>query len=181
MKMLVSGALVLLVAFWTAYGAEAWTRRTLRGQLARYPVPMLLTGLPVDLGPVAPILRQDSDSFLLIIISDECAYCRRDVPRWIEQFSAPSFPRSLRVAVVSIQGHQLGQELDRARRSAGLSGTTLSLRSRDAKILAARSGVLSTPALVVLDRHFKCLLVLDDLENEGLFALQRIAPSQPQT
>lgn len=178
-KCLMAAALALVVAFWTAFGIEAWSRSALRAQLERYPVPMVLVGLPIDIGPVAPLVAQSLtlDPFLLIVVSDECGFCRAAVPQWTRQFRAPNFPADLAVVVVSVQGDQLAEDLDRARRSAGLRGVALPLRPGEAKIFAARSGVLWTPALIVLDRSLRGLLVLDDLGEASLSALQLMALS----
>ena len=145
--------------------------------------PLLLTGLEVPYDNGIKAIEENSTSYkslrplfsLLVVVDDRCGVCQRALPDFLAFLPVLRDQPTVEVEIVSLQGMGLGKRLfDRAR--------DLGLQSRllvptETLAYTAATGLVGTPALVVLDADRRIRLQLRGFNRTGLDKFALLIPN----
>lgn len=88
---------------------------------------------------------------LLMMVSDDCVYCREEVPSWIASIRSGALRPTVPVAILRGPGLRLATELHSVLSGVRVETSIHEVSRSDARLLKAAVGLAGTPSVVLLD------------------------------
>ena len=172
---LASMAILLLICssgfYWYARADNAHLRNQLRTFRATAPFPPVVNGMRLELGGVKtiasdansrPMRISEGKRSMVLVAADDCGICRQVLPRWRRLMKEPFEGE---IVLVTAQGSAIVDELSRIVQARNGALRTLQIDSIEAFGLG--TGVVSTPATILLDEEARVRLFAANMDDAG--------------
>jgi hypothetical protein len=159
-------AVALIVSSWYIYVQNIKLRRFATGLLRAREYPYVVTGLKVDILQDSALLQTSPDLSpadrkpvrkLVLVTSDTCGYCARNLPRWKKLLAGLSPRDSQEVWLLTMNTARRTEPLVRLMQAEKLPYRVLAVR--DPMLFSLKTGIVGVPMTLVLGRDSSVELI----------------------